>query len=278
MWKAGRECVLCGWVLCKIENWKPCCNLEPYQLAIHVLIYETQHTLVDTHTHTQSKTHDWSPFSFPLLPESLNCHIKHTHRHSLEMLFGCVITISSVVEWQVKGVEFRKLRFITSWHAHACALAKRMQCFVIGVRAVTGKHPGIRNEWAEKIITALSVAAGRERRDCHTSNSLGCLSDTKWLPGSDWMQACLQARHHVNAIKGTWLIYQVMCFIVNEFSEYLQLELPSRGTSAIQSCTYYQCLIGDTLNCYMTVLCLWFNCSHFNIDFIGDLILFDVHH
>lgn len=69
-----------------------------------------------------------------------------------------------------------------------------------------------------------------------------------WL----WLNAGLSSgQTSCGCNKGGMIDLSVMCFIANEFSEYLQLELPSWGMSAIQSCTYYQSLIGDTLNCYM---------------------------
>lgn len=164
-------CVCTSGALQKIENWKLCCNLQPYQISILVLISEAQHTHTHIHarlclhTEEQLKVPNLAHFSHPLFPKSLYCHLTQTHMHTqssekdrLVMVFDFVIGIPSVAERQVKGVEFRKLGLITSQRARATA---RTWSLASLATAPTAERRGIRNEWAGRVIAALSTLAGR---------------------------------------------------------------------------------------------------------------------
>ncbi len=267
----------------KIENWKLCCNLEPYQLLIHVLISKAQHTRAHTHTHThthaQLKACNMAPLSHPLLPKSLNCHLLHTQTHtqlriqsaekdSLVTVFGFVISAASVAGCQVIGAEFRKLGFHMSRHERARAFTHTwsLASLAIGGRAVTVKGRDIRYDWAEKIITALSALTG-SRASWLPYKQFTCLIDWhkmaagRWLnSGLSWGQILCGCNKHNSADKidpSNDFLYNKWVFII-----FTTLKLPSGGTLEIQSRTYYQCL---SLGCTLRALGLLHDCSLFMI-------------
>lgn len=52
--------------------------------------------------------------------------------------------------------------------------------------------------------------------DYQAGHSLVYLTDTKWLPGGDGLQTCLEVRHHLDAIKEMQFSSEMRIFIINE--------------------------------------------------------------
>lgn len=167
------------------------------------------------------------------------------------MVFGFVIAITSAAKWQVKRAEFRKCRFIIGQnaHAHTWYLVPLMFGASLGRR----QQQSIRNEWAERVITAVSVLTGR-RTNWWPYQQFTCLID--WhnagikfsavlMQYDMWMWRTVYPFNHISGKKN------------GNFSKYTfynnQITIPRNPKDPINLM-----LIWRRLVCFMTGFNLWF--------------------
>lgn len=161
------------------------------------------------------------------------------------MVFGFVISITSVAEWQVKGVEFKTLGSVTPvhtlWllraHKHSWSPPSPVS------EPPTVERWGIRNEWAEKIITALSALTGRRalwlpyKQFARLIDWHKMAAGLRLNSGLSWGHISCRCNKHNSADvidPSNYFLYYKQDFI-----KFTTLELLSREAPEGQSCNYY---------------------------------------